>query len=93
MYDELPLEEIINWDVLMGGQFENLVMSNLPKLLKCLEIHASEITSTSPYYQKATKRKRGCQIDLLIQTRHTLYPCEIKFRRQIGGSVIDEFMI
>ena len=90
LYDELPLEEIVNWDILMGGQFENLVMANLPTLLKRLDIHPSQIVSASPHYQQPTKRKRGCQIDLLLQTQHTLYPCEIKFRQQIHGSVIEE---
>ena len=34
--------------------------------------------------------KEACQIDLLIQTHHTIYVCEIKFRKQIPLSVIDE---
>ena len=66
LYAELSLEDIIHWDILMGGQFENLVLANLPTLLKCLDIHPAEVKSASPYYQRATKRKRGCQIDLLI---------------------------
>lgn len=90
LYADTPLEDIINWDILMGGQFENLVLANLPSLLKHLRIHASEVMNASPYYQQPTKRKHGCQIDLLIQTRHTIYPCEIKFRRQIDGSIIEE---
>ena len=35
---------------------------------------------TGPFFQRQTQRQKGCQIDLLIQTRHhTLYLCEIKF--------------
>jgi hypothetical protein len=32
----------------------------------------------------------GCQIDLLIETRYTLYVCEIKFRKKIDKSVISD---
>lgn len=36
-----------------------------------------------------TRRQEPCQIDLLIQTKHTLYVCEMKFRGRIEGSVVD----
>lgn len=32
----------------------------------------------------------GCQIDLLIQTKRSVYLCEIKFKSQISTSVIQE---
>nr|HPI40318.1 hypothetical protein [Pseudobdellovibrionaceae bacterium] len=32
----------------------------------------------------------SCQIDLLIQTKNTLYVCELKARREIDISVIEE---
>lgn len=39
---------------------------------------------------KKPLRKEACQIDLLIQTRHTIYVCEIKSRKSIPFSVIEE---
>ncbi len=44
----------------------------------------------NPYLQRATAEKKGCQIDYLIQTKHsTLYICEIKYTR----SIIRKFII
>ena len=49
------------------------------------------LLSASPYFQHKTQRKEGCQIDLLIQTKHTLYVCEIKFSKEpIGMNIIAE---
>ncbi len=31
-----------------------------------------------------------CQVDLLVQTKYSIYVCEIKFRRKIPKNVIDE---
>ena len=46
----------------------------------------------NPYYQQATLKKKGCQIDYLVQTRtHNLFVCEFKFKRnEIGTEIIDE---
>ena len=46
--------------------------------------------SATPYVQRGTKRGEGYQIDLLIQTRRTIYAVEIKRRRDIGPEVMDE---
>jgi uncharacterized protein len=46
--------------------------------------------SASFYFQKATQRKKDSQVDLLIETRHTLYVCEIKSAKKIGLDIIDE---
>jgi len=48
----------------------------------------SAIKNAGPYFQKKTQKRPGCQIDLLIETRYTLYVCEIKFRKKIEKSVI-----
>ncbi len=50
----------------------------------------SAIINAGPYFQKKARNRRGCQIDLLIETRYTLYVCEIKFRKKIDKSVISE---
>jgi AAA+ ATPase superfamily predicted ATPase len=90
IYHDLYLEDFPGWETIMGLQFENLVLNNLSSIIQRLKIPASSIISASPYYQHSTQKMRGCQIDLLIQTRHTLYICEIKFCRKIPVDVIEE---
>lgn len=80
------------WESVMGLQFENLVMNNLKKLSEILRIDISDISNAGPFFQRKTQRMKGCQIDLLIQTKHnTLYVCEIKFNSsEVKSSVIEE---
>ncbi len=80
------------WESIMGLQFENLVLNNLKKLLEILRINPSEVSNFGPFFQRKTKRMKGCQIDLLIQTKHnTLYVCEIKFSSsEVKSSVVEE---
>jgi len=53
-----------------------------------LDIRLSNIKYAGYYFQKKTKRQMACQIDLLIQTKYTIYVCEIKFRNIISKKVI-----
>ncbi|MBN1675614.1 MAG: ATPase [Kiritimatiellae bacterium] len=85
-----PLDSFLNWDTIIGLQFENLVLNNLPALLDRMGIAAASVLAASPYWQRPTRQHGGCQIDLLIQTRYARYPCEIRFRKLIDRSVIDE---
>lgn len=80
------------WESVMSLQFENLVVNNLKSLCKILRIDLLEVTNAGPFFQRATQRQKGCQIDLMIQTRHnTLYICEVKFSTsEIKSSVIEE---
>lgn len=80
------------WEVVMGLQFENLVIRNRSILYKLLNIHPGEILCDGPYFQKPTKHRLGCQIDYMIQTKYnTLYICEIKFSKHtVQKSVIKE---
>jgi hypothetical protein len=42
-------------------------------------IGADDIVFDNPYWQTATQKTRGCQIDYMIQCRNnTVYVCEIK---------------
>ncbi len=72
----------------MGYQFENLVLNNIQSVCESIGFSMSTIKNASPYFQKKTQTRPGCQIDLLIETRYTLYICEIKFRKRIEKSVI-----
>ena len=87
-----PLFSLPGWEVIMGLQFENLVVNNLRRLCKILRIETQEISMAGPFFQRPTKRRKGCQIDLLIQTRHnTLYLCEIKFSlTEVKTLVVEE---
>jgi uncharacterized protein len=80
------------WLSIMGLQFENLVVNNGHLVCKILGILPEDILIANPFLQKAGTRKRGCQIDYLIQTRFQyLFACEVKFsQRVIGTEIIEE---
>lgn len=80
------------WESIMGLQFENLVLNNLPKLCELLRIDINDVEHAGPFFQKKTRTQHGCQIDLLIQTRFgTLYLCEIKFYlSKVGKDVVSD---
>jgi uncharacterized protein len=80
------------WLSIMGIQFENLVTNNGSLVCKILGISPEDLVIANPYFQTAGTRKRGCQIDYLIQTRFRyLYACEVKFRQEkVGTEVIAE---
>ena len=86
------LSSLPGWKMMLGYQFENLVLRNRKAIKEQLGIHPDELITDNPYFQHATTRQKGCQIDYLIQTKfHTLYVCEIKFRDSlIGPSIIKE---
>ncbi len=80
------------WFATLGLQFESLVLNNRNQVIELMGIPFEDLIFSGPYIQRATQRKKACQIDLLIETRYkTLYICEIKFsKNKIGMEVIDE---
>ncbi|MCH9626466.1 MAG: hypothetical protein S4CHLAM2_00880 [Chlamydiales bacterium] len=81
------------WLSIMGVQFENLVINNGYLVCKLLEVSPEDVLIANTYFQKAGARKRGCQIDYLIQTRFRyLYACEVKFRQKVVGTEVIEEM-
>jgi AAA+ ATPase superfamily predicted ATPase len=86
------ISNLPGFESVMGLQFENLVVHNRKAILKLLGISLDEVIMDGPFFQTATKRQLGCQIDYMIQTRfQTLYLCEVKFsKNQIDTKVIDE---
>jgi uncharacterized protein len=91
-YKNVEAKYLTHFSTILGLQFETLVINNASRLHEKLNIQAADIVASSPYYQTATKRRRGCQIDYLIQTRlNTLFVCEIKFSRSpINTHVLEE---
>lgn len=84
------MEQLPGWNALLGLQFENLVLNNLPGLIERMGLSEVLILSAAPYRKKAHARGEGCQIDLLLQTARTWWVVEIKRRRTIGAEIIDE---
>jgi AAA+ ATPase superfamily predicted ATPase len=88
LYKNIHLENTKNWESIMGLQLENLVHANLHAIIKILEIPGESIINAGPYFQKQTQQQKACQIDLLIDTKYSVYLCEVKFRKKIGTEVI-----
>jgi AAA+ ATPase superfamily predicted ATPase len=67
---------------ILGLQFENLILKNRASVWTKLGISPDDIVFDNPYWQTATQRTRGCQLDYVIQCRNnTVYVCEIKFSK------------
>ena len=90
LFDFTSLEQLEGWHVRLGLQFENLVLNHVQKLFPMLGLGRSLVLSAAPHVQKGTKRRKGCQIDLLIQTERTLFVVEIKRCKEIDHSIISE---
>ncbi|HSX12132.1 MAG TPA: ATPase, partial [Rhabdochlamydiaceae bacterium] len=90
-FSEVPLSSLSGWEPMLGFQLENLLLKNISSLYQALGVQPQDIIMDNPYIQKAAGRKKGCQIDYLIQTHsNTLYICEIKMRRrELGLEVVD----
>jgi AAA+ ATPase superfamily predicted ATPase len=89
---DVPLSSLPGLESVLGFQIENLLLKNRSLLYRALGVHVQDIVIDNPYMQKAANRKKGCQIDYLIQLQsHTMLVCEIKMRRrELGLEVIDE---
>jgi len=83
-----------NLSSLLGLQFENVVGNNLRFILKKLSIKTSEVIYANPFYQSSTKARKGCQVDLLIQTKRRIYVCECKLsNNEISREIIKEMKL
>lgn len=91
-FNTTKLYSLPGWETIVGLQFENLILNNHMLITNALHIQPNEVILDGPYFQRATKQQRGCQIDYLIQTRFdTLYVCEVKFSKHpIGTEIIQE---
>lgn len=91
-FDFKSLHSLPEWNVIMGLQFENLVLNNRKAIQELLNIKSEDILGENPYFQKPTSKQKGCQIDYMIKTKfNTLYICEIKFSKNpIDATVITE---
>lgn len=84
------LEALNGWESIMGLQFENLILSNLPALLPLLGMDRVMLKSAAPFRQTATQKRKGCQIDLLLESDRKVCIVEIKRQNEIGRGIEDE---
>ncbi len=89
-YRFVSLDQLPDWDGILGLQFECLILNNIELLLPLIGLDRALLTSAAPYRQNKTDRMKGCQIDLAIQTKKCVYCVEIKRRNSIGEKVVDE---
>lgn len=83
------VELLPGWNSIMGLQFENLVLNNLPVLLKRMGLQGKLVVSAAPYRCFRSARG-GVQIDLLVQTETTAYIVELKRKNVLGREIIEE---
>ena len=84
------LDALPGWNAIMGLQFENLIVNNLSALLPRLGLDRVLLKSAAPWRQMPTQRRRGCQIDLLLQSEKSVVVVEIKRKNVIGPEIEKE---
>lgn len=91
-YKKVAMGQLPGWDSMMGFQLESLLLANRDLLFQALGLNPSLIVCDNPYFQKGTSRKKGCQIDYLVQTKlNTLIISEFKFsKNELSASVLNE---
>ena len=93
VYNFVSVENLPEWDAVMGLQFENLVVNNYADLVPFLHIGGAVVKSAAPFRNARTDasgEKGRCQIDLLVQTPRAYFVVEIKRKNEIRRDVEDE---
>lgn len=86
-YEFESLAELPGWQTIMGLQFENLVLNRVMDFKSALHLTGAVIRSAAPYRVDGAN---GVQVGLLLQTDDVMYVVEIKRRKEIRSSIIDE---
>lgn len=81
-FTHVILNRLPGWESIMGLQFENLVVHNRKIIWGLLYLSPEEVIMDGPFFQNASLKQPGCQIDYMIQTRFSLYLCEVKFSKK-----------
>ena len=89
-YQYVPLERLPGWDVIMGLQFENLVLNNIAVLAPYIGLMGKTVESAAPYFRSGRKTGKGVQIDYLVQLPKCTYVIEIKRKRHITSAIEDQ---
>lgn len=86
-YEFVSLENLPEWNSILGLQFENLVINNFRSLLPALHLEGVQVFSAAPFRKAKKNAERGVQVDLLVQTRKAVVVVEIKRQGEIGEEV------
>ena len=89
-FDYVSMDRLPGWETVMGLQFENLVLNNIPSLSRIVGLVGKNVESAAPYFRSGRKTGNGVQIDYLVQLPRCTYVFEIKRKGRIGRSVEDE---
>jgi AAA+ ATPase superfamily predicted ATPase len=91
-YKKAATGKLPGWDSIIGFQLESLLLTNRLFLFNALGLDPSVVVCDNPYFQTPTTRRRGCQIDYLIQTKmNSVIICEFKFsKNELNSSVLGE---
>lgn len=91
-YKKASTGKLPGWDSMMGFQIESLLLANRELLFHALGLDPSIIICDNPFLQTSTTRRKGCQIDYLIQTKmNSLIICEFKFsKNELSSSILSE---
>ena len=84
------MSELEGIETVLGLAFENLVVNNYRMLLPYMHLTHTLITAAGPYRRRAAKSARGkpgVQVDLLLQTRRSLWFVEVKRKREIDREI------
>lgn len=87
------LAELDGINAVLGLAFENLVVNNYRDVLPLLNLSGTLITAAGPYRRRTAKSARGkpgVQIDLMLQTRRSLWIVEVKRKREIDREIESE---
>ncbi len=91
-YKKAATGQLPGWDSMMGFQLESLLLTNREFLFQALGLDPSTIVCDNPFVQTPTTRRKGCQIDYLIQTKmNSLIICEFKFsKNELNSSILNQ---
>jgi AAA+ ATPase superfamily predicted ATPase len=82
LFDGGAINHLPGYDVIMGLQFENLILNNRELIWAKLNLSKGEIKCDGAFFQRKSQRTKGCQVDYLIQTKYNvLFVCEIKYTK------------
>lgn len=90
IFELTDFEQLPGWNSVLGLQFESLMLNSISALLKEFGVDGASLISAAPYRRNAHSRGEGCQIDLLLQTRRSVWVVEFKRKAEIGTEVVDE---
>jgi hypothetical protein len=91
-YKKAITGKLPGWDSIMGFQLESLLLTNREFLFHALGLDPSTVIRDNPYLQTSTTRRKGCQIDYLIQLKmNSLILCEFKLsKNELSSSILNE---